>query len=184
MLNKTSLSLALAVAALASGTALANQPAKPAAAASPKPTAATPSGATAAAPARPAAQAPARPAARPATTAGTARPAAAAAAAAPVVALTAGQMDAAQRVFVGKADCEFGEKIDVTAVDGRPGHFQLKHKAATYNLVPEETTTGAVRLEDKRAGIVWLQIPSKSMLMNAKIGQRVADNCQMTQQKS
>ena len=111
-----------------------------------------------------------------------AKPAAAAAAA--TLALTPGQMDAAQRVMTGKANCEFGEQIDVSAVDGKPGHFQLKHKAATYNLVPEETTTGAVRLEDKRAGIVWLQIPSKSMLMNAKIGQRVADNCQMAQQKS
>lgn len=113
--------------------------------------------------------------------AGAAAGTAAAAAAAP--SLSTGQLDAAQRVMVGKADCEFGEHVDVTAVDGKPGHFHLKHKAASYTLVPEETTTGAVRLEDKRAGIVWLQIPSKSMLMNSKLGQRMVDNCQMAQQK-
>jgi hypothetical protein len=114
---------------------------------------------------------------------------AAAAAAAPGAAaaagsLTEGQLDAAQRVFLGKADCEFGEQVDVSPVDGRPGHFRLRHRQATYQLVPQETTTGAVRLEDRRAGIVWLQIPSKSMLMNSKIGQRLVDNCMMDAQRS
>ena len=50
-------------------------------------------------------------------------------------------------------------------------------------MVPEETTTGAVRLEDKKAGIVWLQIPAKSMLMNSKIGQRMADSCLHEEQR-
>ena len=126
----------------------------------------------------------AKPAAKPAARAPIKKAAAAApAAAAAAAALSAGQLDAAQRVYTGQAQCEFGESIDINAVDGKPGHFHLRHKAATYNLVPEETTTGAVRLEDKRAGIVWLQIPSKSMLMNSKIGQRVADDCRMAQQK-
>jgi hypothetical protein len=50
-------------------------------------------------------------------------------------------------------------------------------------VAPEETDTGAVRLEDKKSGVVWIQIPAKSMLMNAKIGQRVADGCVMAEQK-
>jgi hypothetical protein len=109
--------------------------------------------------------------------------AAAAATVATAVALSPGQLAAADRVFVGSAECEFGERIAISAVEGSPGHFRLQHRKATYNLVPEETTTGAVRLEDKRAGIVWLQIPAKSMMMNAKVGQRVADNCMMAEQK-
>ena len=126
-----------------------------------------------------------KPAAKAAATPAKAAVAAGAGAATVVAAaaLSSGQMDAAQRVFTGTAACEFGESISLSAADGKPGHFTLKHKAASYTLVPEETTTGAVRLEDKRAGIVWLQIPSKSMLMNSKIGQRVADNCTMAQQK-
>jgi hypothetical protein len=142
---------------------------------------------TAAAPAA-AKKAPAKPAAKPtAKTAGKVAAGAAvggaAAAAAAAPSLSTGQLDAAQRVYVGKADCEFGQNVDVTPVDGKPGHFHLRHKTASYTLVPEETTTGAVRLEDKRAGIVWLQIPSKSMLMNSRIGQRLVDNCLMTQQR-
>lgn len=178
MLKHTALSLvgALAIVALcAAPAAIAQNAAAPA-------KAGTTAAATAA---KPAATAAAKPAAKP-KAAAPARVAAAGAAAGAVavVALSAGQLDAAQRVFTGTASCEFGETISLTAQEGKPGYFTLKHKTASYTLVPEETTTGAVRLEDKRAGIVWLQIPSKSMLMNSKIGQRVADNCLMSQQKS
>ena len=102
----------------------------------------------------------------------------------PAVELSEGQLEAASRVYTGEASCEFGEKISVSAVDGKPGHFQLAYKKARYLLVPEVTTTGAVRLEDRRAGIVWLQIPAKSMLMNAKVGQRMVDHCLHPQQQA
>ena len=96
--------------------------------------------------------------------------------------LSPGQMDAASQVFVGTAQCEFNNTITVTALPGQAGHFRLQHKKAVYTMVPQETTTGAVRLEDAKAGVVWLQIPAKSMLMNAKLGQRVADACLMAEQ--
>jgi len=91
--------------------------------------------------------------------------------------LSTAQLDAAQRVFTGSVDCEFSQKISLTPLEGKPGHFTLGYKKASYTLVPQETTTGAVRLEDRQAGIVWLQIPAKSMLMNARLGQRMVDNC-------
>lgn len=97
--------------------------------------------------------------------------------------LTPGQIDAAARVYTGVADCDQGQQVKLTPVAGQTGHFKLEYKKTSYTLVPEETTTGAVRLEDKKAGIVWLQIPSKSMLMNAKIGQRVADGCKHAEQR-
>jgi len=96
--------------------------------------------------------------------------------------LTPGQLAAAQRVFLGDAQCDMKQSVSLRAVDGRPGHFELHHNKARYTLVPEETQTGAVRLEDRQAGIVWLQIPAKSMLLNAKLGQRVADNCMHAEQ--
>jgi hypothetical protein len=49
-------------------------------------------------------------------------------------------------------------------------------------MAPVISATGAIRLEDQKAGAVWLQIPNKSMLMNQKIGQRMADECMSTQQ--
>ncbi len=111
-----------------------------------------------------------------------AKPAAKKAAAAP--GLSAGQLSAAERVLTGKVNCEFDQSIDVAAVNGKKGYFNVAYKGKTYNMVPEATTTGAVRLEDKKAGMMWLQIANKSMLMNTKAGQRMVDNCQHPSQKS
>jgi hypothetical protein len=98
--------------------------------------------------------------------------------------ISEGQMQAAARVMTGDIDCEFDQKVSVKAVDGQPGHFHLAFKKVTYRMIPQETTTGAVRLEDKKAGVVWLQIPAKSMLMNAKIGQRMVDACLHADQRA
>ena len=98
--------------------------------------------------------------------------------------LSAGQMSAADRVLTGKVKCEFDQSIDVAAVTGKKGYFNVAYKGKTYTMVPEATTTGAVRLEDKKAGMMWLQIANKSMLMNTKAGQRMVDNCQHPSQQS
>jgi hypothetical protein len=90
----------------------------------------------------------------------------------------------AYRVLTGDAACEFNQSVSVWPIEGKPGYFRLTFKKVSYTMVPEETTSGAVRLEDKKAGVVWLQIPSKSMLMNSKIGQRMVDGCQADEQRA
>lgn len=94
------------------------------------------------------------------------------------------QLDVAARVLTGDADCEFNQKVSVLPLEGKPGIFTVTFKKVAYRMTPQETTTGAVRLEDKKAGIVWLQIPVKSMLMNAKIGQRMVDACTHSEQRA
>ena len=91
--------------------------------------------------------------------------------------LTTAQLAAAERVFVGTASCEANQQVTLAAVPGQAGHFTLKHKKTTVKLVTQETTSGAVRLEDPKSGLVWIQIPAKSMLINTKLGRRVADVC-------
>ncbi|CAG1018105.1 hypothetical protein BURC_02839 [Burkholderiaceae bacterium] len=98
--------------------------------------------------------------------------------------VTPEQLAAAERVLIGEAQCEFNQHVSVQRIDGKPGHFRVGFKNAYYTMVPEPTTTGAVRLEDKRAGVVWVQIPAKSMLLNAKIGQRMVDACQQKEQRA
>lgn len=98
--------------------------------------------------------------------------------------VTPAQIAIADRVLTGNAQCEFDQQVDLQPIAGKPAHFKLTFKNASYTMVPEETTTGAVRLEDKRAGVVWVQIPAKSMLLNAKAGQRMVDACQQTQQRA
>ncbi len=98
--------------------------------------------------------------------------------------INANQLEIANRVLTGTAQCEFNQKVQVDALQDKPGHFKVAFNKASYTMVPQETTTGAVRLEDKKNGIVWLQIPSKSMMMNHKIGQRMVDGCMHAEQRA
>ena len=87
------------------------------------------------------------------------------------------QLAIAQRIHTGKIQCELGADVTVTADEKKPGFFTVSTKGAKYRMHPVESRTGAIRLEDSNAGALWLQLGNKSMLMNQKLGQRVADEC-------
>ncbi|WP_295375243.1 hypothetical protein [Pseudacidovorax intermedius] len=96
--------------------------------------------------------------------------------------LTDNDIEVAKRVFTGKIQCELGADVTVTADDAKPGFFTVSTKGAKYRMHPVESRTGAIRLEDSRAGAMWLQLGNKSMLMNQKQGVRMADECQAAAQ--
>lgn len=108
---------------------------------------------------------------------------AAAAQPAPLAELSPEQLANAERVLVGAQHCEFDQTVDVESAPEKAGYFRIAFKGKKYLLAPEPTTTGAVRLEDKKAGVVWLQIANKSMMMNSRIGQRMVDECVHPTQK-
>ncbi len=97
--------------------------------------------------------------------------------------LNPGQLSMADRVLTGVADCEFKQKVAVEKIDGHSGNFKLTFDRKSYIMVPEETTTGAIRLVDSGGTFVWVQIPKKSMLLNQKVHQRVVDDCQADEQR-
>jgi hypothetical protein len=97
--------------------------------------------------------------------------------------LNPGQLTMADRVLTGVADCEFKEKVDVEKIAGHGGNFKVTYDHKTYIMVPEETTTGAIRLVDTAGAVVWIQIPMKSMLMNQREHHRLVDNCQEDEQR-
>ena len=97
--------------------------------------------------------------------------------------LDPGQLSMADRVLTGVADCEFKEKVDVEKIPGHSGNFKVTYDHKTYVMIPEETTTGAIRLVDTAGAVVWIQIPMKSMLMNQKEHHRLVDNCLEDEQR-
>jgi hypothetical protein len=97
-------------------------------------------------------------------------------------ALTPAEMAIAERVQIGTVPCELGTTVTLAADAKYPGYFNVQVKTLKYRMFPVETSTGAIRLEDKKAGAVWLQLGNKSMLMNQKLGQRLADDCMSPQQ--
>lgn len=92
-------------------------------------------------------------------------------------ALTPAEMAIAERVYQGRLPCELGAFVTLAPDPKSPGFFNVQVNNLKFRMFPVETTTGAIRLEDKKAGAVWLQLANKSMLMNQKLGQRLADAC-------
>jgi hypothetical protein len=87
------------------------------------------------------------------------------------------ELSIAERVHVGHLPCELGASVRLTADANLPGYFNLQGKGYKYRMRPVTTSTGAIRLEDEKAGAVWLQLANKSMLMDQKNGRRLADEC-------
>lgn len=83
----------------------------------------------------------------------------------------------AQQIHVGHLPCELGASVRIEADAAQPGFFNVHAKGLRYRMFPVQTSTGALRLEDKKAGAVWLQLANKSMLMDQKRGRRLADEC-------
>ena len=99
-----------------------------------------------------------------------------------VIVLTPEEKIIADRVYTGNITCELGATVQVTPDIQSPGSFFVSGKGFKYHMRPVHGATSAVRLEDQRSGAVWIQIANKSMLMNQKLGQRMADECMSEQQ--
>ena len=95
----------------------------------------------------------------------------------PNIKLSAQDLEMAQRVFVGTIPCELGQSVTVTPSTRRPGFFAVQAAGSRFVMHPVESRTGAIRLEDPKAGAMWLQLGNKSMLMSQKLGKRLADEC-------
>ena len=95
----------------------------------------------------------------------------------PNIKLSAEDLQMAQLVLVGTIPCELGASVIVTPSTSRPGFFAVQTGSSRFTMHPVESRTGAVRLEDPKAGAMWLQLGNKSMLMSQKLGKRLADEC-------
>ena len=84
----------------------------------------------------------------------------------------------AEQVHTGRIVCELGNVVHITPDAQNHGVFLLQMGKHRFHISPVSTATGAIRLEDAQAGAMWLQLANKSMLMNSKLGQRMADECQ------
>ena len=92
-------------------------------------------------------------------------------------ALEPAELAIAERVHTGVMPCELGASVTLSSDPQSPGYFNVQGNNFHFRMIPVSTASGAIRLEDRHAGAVWLQLPNKSMLMNQNAGERMADGC-------
>jgi hypothetical protein len=85
-------------------------------------------------------------------------------------------------VALGLIHC--ADKVSVTIGESKKhaGHYDISIGKAHYQAMRIPTDSGAVKLEDKQHGIVWLQMSNKSMLLNENLGKRLANECRSAAQ--
>nr|WP_315596995.1 hypothetical protein [uncultured Cupriavidus sp.] len=77
-----------------------------------------------------------------------------------------------------KWQCELGHAIWISGNMQRDEVLTVHWEGKDYRLPRQSTVTGADRYFDARSGLDLVVIPSKAMLFNKNLGQRLADECQ------
>lgn len=79
--------------------------------------------------------------------------------------------------------CELGNKFTVYKKSDDPSYIHLQWRNKMHRMLRTATTTGADRYEDKQTGLVWINIPAKSMLLDIKKGSQLANECRNPEQR-
>ena len=78
--------------------------------------------------------------------------------------------------------CELNNKVTIYHNDNDAAHIALRWKKRLHRLDRVGTTTGALRFENVRYGLVWIGIPSKGMLLDSKLNRQLANECKNEEQ--
>jgi hypothetical protein len=81
-------------------------------------------------------------------------------------------------------DCELGNKVTIYHAPEDDQKIAIHWKKRTHEMTRVGTSTGANRFENTKEGLVWIGIPAKSMLLDSKKGQQLANECRHADQLS
>lgn len=78
--------------------------------------------------------------------------------------------------------CELGNKITIYSSGDDGNSIVMRWKNRLHRLTREATTTGAQRFENKLAGLIWIGIPAKGILLDSKVNRQLANECKTSEQ--
>jgi membrane-bound inhibitor of C-type lysozyme len=78
--------------------------------------------------------------------------------------------------------CELNNKITIYTNEKDSGHIALRWKNRLHRLERVGTTTGALRFENTKFGLIWIGIPSKGILLDSKLNRQLANECKNAEQ--
>lgn len=112
-------------------------------------------------------------------------PAPPAAAAAPQKAVAPGASTAARGQLQiplanGRYRCEQNAQVDVRSDPKDPNRIEVGWKGSRYQLVRQTSTSGLPRYEENGGGkLVWVMLPWKSLLLDGRTNQPLANECKV-----
>lgn len=77
----------------------------------------------------------------------------------------------------GSYQCEFGLKVDVVRQGQPAGNLQIAWQGKQYQLARDTSFSGLPRYEDSSNGLVWIDLPWKSVLLDGRTKKPLANEC-------
>ena len=78
--------------------------------------------------------------------------------------------------------CELGATLTIFRNAEDNNYIALRYQNLITRMKRVGTTTGANRFENKKSGLVWIGIPAKGILLDAKQGRQLANDCKDAEQ--
>jgi hypothetical protein len=99
---------------------------------------------------------------------------------------TASDEDGKEPDITGSAhteyQCDLGATVSIYQNKGDEKYIALRWEKTLHRLRRIDTTTGADRFENRKSGLVWIGIPAKGILLDAKKGHQLANECKSPEQ--
>lgn len=78
--------------------------------------------------------------------------------------------------------CELNNKLTIYTNANDDAHIALRWKNHLTRMDRVGTTTGAQRFENTNTGLIWIGIPAKGILLDAKHNRQLANECKNAEQ--
>lgn len=83
------------------------------------------------------------------------------------------------RLASGVYGCELGRKVEVQRDVRYANSIELNWQGNRYTLQRYDSTSGLPRYEDRKNGLLWIDLPWKGVLMDTHSGQPLANECKV-----
>lgn len=84
------------------------------------------------------------------------------------------------RLPSGMYGCEFGLKVEIQRDVRNANSIELNWQGSRYALQRYDSASGLPRYEDRQNGLLWIDLPWKSVLMDTSSGRPLANECKAT----
>ncbi|MCC4116790.1 MliC family protein [Aromatoleum toluclasticum] len=79
----------------------------------------------------------------------------------------------------GTYRCDMGQRVDVQRTGGNANQIQIGWSGKRYQLARNPSHSGLPRFEDDRSGLVWIDLPWKSILLDRDTNKPLASDCKL-----
>ena len=84
----------------------------------------------------------------------------------------------------GVYQCELGQRVEIQRDTRNANLIEVNWQGNRHTLQRYDSSSGLPRYEDRQNGLLWIDLPWKSVLMDSNNGRPLANECKMAQNKT